>query len=64
MVATNLIPDSEREPASTHPNGEGCKQKIISSAELFDNQREILIRHGDDLYRLRITRTGKLILNK
>ena len=34
------------------------------SEELFRDQREVLIRHGEELYRLRITRQGKLILNK
>jgi hemin uptake protein HemP len=36
----------------------------IASESLFQGQREVLIRHGDDLYRLRITRNGKLILQK
>jgi hemin uptake protein HemP len=38
--------------------------KLISSADLFAGCRELVIRHGNDLYRLRITKAGKLILNK
>jgi hemin uptake protein HemP len=36
----------------------------FSTDQLFGGRDEILIRHGDDTYRLRITRTGKLILHK
>lgn len=38
--------------------------KVISSQELFLGSQEILIRHNKDLYRLLITKAGKLILNK
>ncbi|MCC7040401.1 MAG: hemin uptake protein HemP [Burkholderiales bacterium] len=35
----------------------------ISSRELFaDGAREIVIEHGERLYRMRITQSGKLIL--
>lgn len=36
----------------------------IDSATLMQNQRELLIRHGSELYRLRLTKSGKLILHK
>lgn len=36
----------------------------MTSDELLKGEREILIRHGEDLYRLRLTRKGKLILQK
>ncbi len=38
--------------------------KTIASEELFGKCRQVFIKHGDGLYRLLITRTGKLILNK
>ena len=41
----------------------GITQAIPSSA-LFGDRREITISHQGALYRLRITRQGKLILNK
>jgi hemin uptake protein HemP len=55
--------------------GTGCKAAQASesanerprqwqSQDLFGNEREILITHGDDVYRLRKTRNGKLILHK
>lgn len=34
------------------------------SRELFNGSREVAIEHGGSLYRLKITRQGKLILNK
>jgi hemin uptake protein HemP len=36
----------------------------IDSATLLQNHRELLIRHGNELYRLRLTKSGKLILHK
>lgn len=38
--------------------------RIFSSADLFQGQKEIIIRHEDQRYRLLITKAGKLILNK
>lgn len=37
---------------------------VIDSVRLFAGRREIQIRHQGKLYRLLITRNGKLILNK
>ena len=36
----------------------------IDSRELFQSERELRIRHGDDTYRLRLTALNKLILTK
>ena len=36
----------------------------IDSARLLGGQREIVIRHGGECYRLRHTRNDKLILTK
>ncbi|MDB5656720.1 MAG: hemin transporter HemP [Tardiphaga sp.] len=36
----------------------------IDSRELFADQRELRISHGDDVYRLRLTFQNKLILTK
>jgi len=37
---------------------------VLRSEQLLKGQREILIRHGDKLYRLRHTSNDKLILTK
>lgn len=36
----------------------------VDSTTLMAGKRELLIRHGDDTYRLRITASNKLILTK
>jgi hemin uptake protein HemP len=38
--------------------------QVIDSKDLFGNSHLILIRHNSDLYRLMITKQGKLILTK
>ena len=38
--------------------------EIVDANSLFGSVREIGIRHDGALYRLKITRQGKLILNK
>lgn len=39
-------------------------RREITSAELFSGGREIHIRHADQIYTLRQTNKGKLILTK
>lgn len=38
--------------------------RVLRSSELLGQQREVLIQHGHDTYRLRLTAQGKLILTK
>ncbi len=38
--------------------------RTIKSEELLKGRRELLIEHGNEVYRLRLTRNGKLILQK
>ncbi|MEM5470293.1 hemin uptake protein HemP [Hoeflea sp. AS60] len=58
-------PDTTRS-VSEHPTPAEAEAlaKAIPSSTLFQNRREITIAHDGSLYRLRITRQGKLILNK
>lgn len=44
-------------PTDTRP-------RTISSRELFGGDTEIQIAHDGAIYRMKITRQGKLILNK
>lgn len=37
---------------------------VVDSATLMGGRRELIIRHGDEVYRLRITASNKLILTK
>lgn len=59
--------DRDREGAGSEGNqtaGAPETPPEVSTGELMGRGRELLIRHGDELYRLRITRNGKLILQK
>ncbi|GAA5507910.1 hemin uptake protein HemP [Novipirellula caenicola] len=38
--------------------------KIIPSSELLQGRREVWIEHGSEMYRLRLTTSGKLYLTK
>ena len=49
-------PAPARQPSS--------RRREIASAELFAGGREINIRHADEIYTLRQTNKGKLILTK
>jgi hemin uptake protein HemP len=42
----------------------GAVRHTVHSTDLFQGGKELIIRHGSEEYRLRITRTGKLILTK
>jgi hemin uptake protein HemP len=42
----------------------GDGRHTVRSSDLFRGGKELVIRHGSEEYRLRITRTGKLILTK
>jgi len=57
--ASNRQPGTEItvEPALPQP-------ETIRSRELFAGRNEVHIRHDTELYRLRVTKNGKLILTK
>lgn len=40
------------------------RDMVVESIDLFANCKEVQIRHQGELYRLRLTKNGKLILNK
>ena len=46
------------------PSEPAAQHRIVQSADLFRGANEIMIRHEGVTYRLKITRQGKLILNK
>ena len=50
--------------SSSRAAAEMSGMKIVESRELFGRLTEIGIMHEGSLYRLKITRQGKLILNK
>jgi hemin uptake protein HemP len=48
----------------SEPNNKSSGPKVYESPQLFDGNNEIRIKHAGELYRIRITRNGKLIMNK
>lgn len=57
--------DTTKETAGlTETGDDGRRDGCIDSQAILGERDEVLIRHGDQVYRLRKTRHGKLILNK
>ena len=57
--------DSEKRHGQPQPERQiSVRRGEIDSRELFQSERELLIRHGGDTYRLRLTGLNKLILTK
>lgn len=46
------------------PTARPAHPQPLDSHKLFGGTQEVLIRHGNEMYRLRQTRAGKLILTK
>ena len=63
-----IVDDREKlQPAPPAPRAGGTAARVrreITSAELFGDGREIRILHADEVYTLRHTNKGKLILTK
>ena len=54
-----------RAPRLEQAGGEATDSATsVESVALMRGRRELLIRHGADIYRLRITASNKLILTK
>jgi len=61
---TGQFADDNRD---TEPNSRRESERavsVISSEDLLAGRLEVMIEHNGDLYRLRHTRQGKLILTK
>ncbi|MEW6613253.1 MAG: hemin uptake protein HemP [Pseudomonadota bacterium] len=64
-MSNKNAPDAKRRTGKAS-EGEQAQQgpPCLSTSELFHAARELVIEHQGELYRLRITRNGKLILTK
>ena len=59
------MPDQESKPRQPEQSpGHEETPLIFTSAELLRGRREIWIKHGPDMYRLRLTAAGNLYLTK
>lgn len=50
------VPEPQAVQSSSNP--------VLNSVDLFKGTREVSIKHGEEFYRLRLTKSGKLILHK
>jgi hemin uptake protein HemP len=55
-----MTDDEDRDADPTPPE----PTEVIPAEKLFGDKREVWIEHNGERYRLRITRRGKLILQK
>lgn len=51
-------------PSNAVINSERKQFDVIKSLDLFKGNREIYINHDDEIYKLSITKTGRLLLTK
>lgn len=60
------MPDQQREPAQQPPQSSPIQQDAVRLRflDLAGGRTEVQIEHRGQIYRLRVTRNGKLILNK
>ena len=64
MIAALPFASVSDPSAKSVPTPSGPPLRCLESGQLLRGQCEVLIRHGDEIYRLRHTRNGKLILTK
>jgi hemin uptake protein HemP len=50
--------------SSPDSNTNDPERLIVKSTEVLRGRTEIWIEHGSEMYRLRLTRAGKLLLSK
>ena len=55
---------TDSQAASPSPCAVPGSPRIVTSETILAGEREIVITHGTEVYRLRITSNGKLILTK
>lgn len=61
-----MAPDPSPEPGrdSQPPEPASAAPREVLLEDLLRGDRELLIRHGHEIYHLRITRNGRLLLTK
>lgn len=63
-MSKSYPPAPAGEPIEITPKRNPKPRVRLTSAELLGQSREVIIEHGGDEYRLRLTSQGKLILTK
>lgn len=57
-------PSDESPESISEKEDADIRMRVVRSEDILSGNSEILIRHGNEIYRLRLTRAGKLILTK
>ena len=60
----NPIEHDARGPRIKTSQADRVADRVIESRTLFGERKEVAIEHDGAVYRLKITKQGKLILNK
>lgn len=61
---TRPVQPTEREQERPTLSVSDLGAPVVESGALMSGQRELIIRHGTETYRLRVTASNKLILTK
>lgn len=64
MAETNAQPHEPRPDAPPRRSAAADTVRKLASHDLLQGAQEVLIEHAGEIYRLRLTRNGKLILHK
>ncbi len=67
MIMNRLMVDEPPQSSLSHHDSskdDDRRPEIVHSSDLLKGRRELWIEHGDEMYRLRLTRAGKLYLTK
>ncbi len=58
-MSNQIEQDGKRKPEEPNPS-----VRVVDSSALLQGQRELVVRHADSRYRLRLTASNKLIMTK
>ena len=61
---TRPVPPTDGEQERPASGARDLGMPVVESVALMSGQRELIIRHGTETYRLRVTASNKLILTK
>ncbi len=59
-----MDPKNQQQAELSQAGGGLPQQRLVASDEILGGEKEVLISHHGEVYRLRETRNGKLILGK
>lgn len=64
MAKADTMNQTRTFPPGAAPETSPAGPPMLRSTDLLAGAREVLIRHGEDTYRLKLTGNNKLILTK